>query len=133
MSACLTCSVEVRTSIGHVYPHSRGINQSSLGGVSFAPRLASAELLGLSRTLPMYKDSLRISASAASTVASAASTACSWTYIRVSRVHQLYLFEHLYKRGEKDMSNANSVHQKRIGLPSRQHCRVCLFLWPLVF
>ena len=31
------------------------------------------------------------------------------------RVHQLYLFEHIYERGEKDMSNANSVHQKQIG------------------
>ena len=32
------------------------------------------------------------------------------------KVYQLYSFKHFYKRGEKDMSNVNSVHQKRIGV-----------------
>ena len=49
------------------------------------------------------------------------------------RVHQLYSFEHFYKRGEKDMSNANSVHQKEIGLLSRQRCRVYSFIYLLVY
>ena len=37
-------------------------------------------------------------------------------------VHQLYSFDHFYKRDENDISNANLVHHKRIEIPSRQHC-----------
>ena len=49
------------------------------------------------------------------------------------RVHQLYSFERFYERGEKDMSNTNSVHQKRTGLPCRHHCQVCLSMSLLVY
>ena len=49
------------------------------------------------------------------------------------RVHQLYSFENFYKRGKKDMSNANSGHQKRIGHPSCQRYRVYLFIYLLVY
>ena len=73
MSACLTCSVGVGTSVRHVYPHPRGNKHGSFGRVSSTPCLASAELPGLNRTLPMYKDSL--------------GTTCGWTSIRVSSVH----------------------------------------------
>ena len=33
------------------------------------------------------------------------------------RFHKMHSFKHFYERGEKDMSNTNSVHQKRIGIP----------------
>ena len=41
------------------------------------------------------------------------------TALPLVRVHQLHSFKTLYKRGEKNMSNTNSVDQKGIGLSSR--------------